>query len=193
MLSFIRKNLLHFWMKVVWLKVESQNVTKKSHAESKVRVTSHANFGKKVKSQSQSSSHESHMTDFAGSWNRGNVYNQNSQKGTYCFCQRPYPDDEDPIVDEMYQCVICEDWYHSRCLFPDQVAVESNEAKFIDDEFLNKLVSDDSEVICKNVLKSTNLYQMDACVKLILISRNLFITVILVDLRGLLAKVVWTY
>ena len=78
--------------------------------------------------------------------NKGNIYNQNSQKGTYCLCQRPYPDEEDPIVDEMHQCVICEDWYHSRCLFPDQVTVENNEVKFISDEFLDKLLSDESEV-----------------------------------------------
>lgn len=45
--------------------------------------------------------------------NDQNQYNQNFQ-GTYCVCHRPYPDPEDPIEDEMMQCIICEDWYHSR-------------------------------------------------------------------------------
>lgn len=44
-----------------------------------------------------------------------NAYNQNFS-GTYCVCHRPYPDPEDPIPDEMIQCIICEDWYHSRHL-----------------------------------------------------------------------------
>ncbi|XP_044749277.1 putative E3 ubiquitin-protein ligase UBR7 [Coccinella septempunctata] len=47
--------------------------------------------------------------------NEENLYNQNFQ-GTYCVCSRPYPDPEDPVSDEMIQCVICEDWYHSRHL-----------------------------------------------------------------------------
>ncbi|XP_022802782.1 putative E3 ubiquitin-protein ligase UBR7 isoform X1 [Stylophora pistillata] len=44
-----------------------------------------------------------------------NKYNQNF-RGVYCTCQRPYPDLEDEIEDEMIQCIICEDWYHSRHL-----------------------------------------------------------------------------
>lgn len=47
--------------------------------------------------------------------NEENLYNQNFQ-GTYCVCSRPYPDPEDPVSDEMIQCIICEDWYHSRHL-----------------------------------------------------------------------------
>ncbi|XP_073248023.1 putative E3 ubiquitin-protein ligase UBR7 [Porites lutea] len=47
--------------------------------------------------------------------NTQNKYNQNFQ-GVYCTCHRPYPDLEDEIEDEMIQCVICEDWYHSRHL-----------------------------------------------------------------------------
>lgn len=47
--------------------------------------------------------------------NERNKYNQNFT-GTYCTCHRPYPDPEDPIEDEMIQCIICEDWYHSRHL-----------------------------------------------------------------------------
>ncbi|KAL9953083.1 hypothetical protein ACROYT_G040443 [Oculina patagonica] len=47
--------------------------------------------------------------------NTRNKYNQNF-RGVYCTCHRPYPDLEDEIEDEMIQCIICEDWYHSRHL-----------------------------------------------------------------------------
>lgn len=47
--------------------------------------------------------------------NKLNKYNQNF-KGVYCTCHRPYPDLEDEIEDEMIQCIVCEDWYHSRHL-----------------------------------------------------------------------------
>ncbi|XP_058814304.1 putative E3 ubiquitin-protein ligase UBR7 [Topomyia yanbarensis] len=47
--------------------------------------------------------------------NDGNLYNQNFS-GLYCTCKRPYPDPEDNVPDEMIQCVVCEDWYHSRHL-----------------------------------------------------------------------------
>ncbi|XP_037603024.1 putative E3 ubiquitin-protein ligase UBR7 [Sebastes umbrosus] len=45
-----------------------------------------------------------------------NHYNHNF-KGCYCTCDRPYPDtDNQANDDEMIQCVICEDWFHSRHL-----------------------------------------------------------------------------
>lgn len=47
--------------------------------------------------------------------NQSNKYNQNF-KGVYCSCSRPYPDPDDEIEDEMIQCIVCEDWYHSRHL-----------------------------------------------------------------------------
>ncbi|XP_004225746.2 putative E3 ubiquitin-protein ligase UBR7 [Ciona intestinalis] len=47
--------------------------------------------------------------------NEQNVYGQNF-KGLYCTCNRPYPDDEDDVDDEMIQCVVCEDWFHTRHL-----------------------------------------------------------------------------
>ncbi|XP_063699148.1 putative E3 ubiquitin-protein ligase UBR7 [Culicoides brevitarsis] len=47
--------------------------------------------------------------------NEDNKYNQNFS-GVYCTCKRPYPDPEDNVVDEMIQCVVCEDWYHGRHL-----------------------------------------------------------------------------
>lgn len=47
--------------------------------------------------------------------NHENEYNQNFS-GLYCTCKRPYPDPEDTIQDEMIQCIMCEDWYHTRHL-----------------------------------------------------------------------------
>ncbi|KAG8013383.1 Protein mlo2 [Nibea albiflora] len=46
-----------------------------------------------------------------------NVYNHNF-RGCYCACDRPYPDTENPEInsDEMIQCVVCEDWFHTRHL-----------------------------------------------------------------------------
>uniref|UniRef100_A0A665WQP4 Putative E3 ubiquitin-protein ligase UBR7 n=1 Tax=Echeneis naucrates TaxID=173247 RepID=A0A665WQP4_ECHNA len=44
-----------------------------------------------------------------------NLYNHNFS-GCYCTCDRPYPDTDDQDNDEMIQCVICEDWFHSRHL-----------------------------------------------------------------------------
>lgn len=50
--------------------------------------------------------------------NDKNIYNQNFS-GVYCTCNRPYPDPEDSTEDEMMQCVLCEDWFHSRHLNTD--------------------------------------------------------------------------
>nr|XP_061798777.1 putative E3 ubiquitin-protein ligase UBR7 [Nerophis lumbriciformis] len=44
-----------------------------------------------------------------------NLYNHN-YSGCYCSCDRPYPDVEDQVNDEMIQCVVCEDWFHTRHL-----------------------------------------------------------------------------
>ncbi|KAM9339176.1 putative E3 ubiquitin-protein ligase UBR7 isoform 1-T2 [Symphorus nematophorus] len=47
--------------------------------------------------------------------------------GVYCTCSRPYPDPEDQVEDEMIQCVVCEDWLHSRhlgCVLPDSVELQ---------------------------------------------------------------------
>lgn len=48
--------------------------------------------------------------------NSENKYNQNFD-GVYCVCARPYPDpdpDSEGDEDDMLQCTICEDWYHSK-------------------------------------------------------------------------------
>ncbi|KAG7466300.1 hypothetical protein MATL_G00163380 [Megalops atlanticus] len=47
--------------------------------------------------------------------NTRNKYDHNFS-GLYCTCDRPYPDPEDQVADEMIQCIVCEDWFHSRHL-----------------------------------------------------------------------------
>ncbi|XP_014681597.1 PREDICTED: putative E3 ubiquitin-protein ligase UBR7 [Priapulus caudatus] len=47
--------------------------------------------------------------------NPGNRYGHNF-RGVYCVCERPYPDPDDAVDDEMIQCVVCEDWHHGRHL-----------------------------------------------------------------------------
>ncbi|XP_011488664.2 putative E3 ubiquitin-protein ligase UBR7 [Oryzias latipes] len=47
--------------------------------------------------------------------NDKNRYNHNFS-GCYCTCDRPYPDTDGQDDDEMIQCVICEDWFHSKHL-----------------------------------------------------------------------------
>ncbi|MCJ8736688.1 hypothetical protein PDJAM_G00015400 [Pangasius djambal] len=44
-----------------------------------------------------------------------NVYNHNFF-GRYCSCDRPYPDEDDKVGEAMIQCILCEDWYHSKHL-----------------------------------------------------------------------------
>ncbi|XP_056621049.1 putative E3 ubiquitin-protein ligase UBR7 [Triplophysa dalaica] len=58
--------------------------------------------------------------------NSGNKYSHNFF-GLYCTCDRPYPDPEDEVADEMIQCVVCEDWLHGRhlgCVAPDCVELQ---------------------------------------------------------------------
>uniref|UniRef100_A0A3P8ZMK8 Putative E3 ubiquitin-protein ligase UBR7 n=1 Tax=Esox lucius TaxID=8010 RepID=A0A3P8ZMK8_ESOLU len=47
--------------------------------------------------------------------NTENKYSHNFF-GLYCTCNRPYPDPEDTVEDEMIQCIVCEDWLHGRHL-----------------------------------------------------------------------------
>ncbi|KAK7133057.1 hypothetical protein R3I94_015066 [Phoxinus phoxinus] len=58
--------------------------------------------------------------------NSGNKYSHNFF-GLYCTCDRPYPDPEDEVADEMIQCIVCEDWLHGRhlgCAVPDCVELQ---------------------------------------------------------------------
>ncbi|KAG7272600.1 hypothetical protein CRUP_033109 [Coryphaenoides rupestris] len=45
--------------------------------------------------------------------NSQNKYSHNFF-GLYCTCNRPYPDPDDQVEDEMVQCILCEDWLHGR-------------------------------------------------------------------------------
>jgi len=49
-----------------------------------------------------------------------NKYNDNFQC-LYCVCKKPYPPLNESVSDEeeMYQCMICEDWYHFSHIFDD--------------------------------------------------------------------------
>ncbi|XP_059091359.1 putative E3 ubiquitin-protein ligase UBR7 [Tigriopus californicus] len=62
--------------------------------------------------------------------NSENKYNQNF-KGVYCTCHRPYPDPEDPVEDEMIQCILCEDWYHGRHLELDTTPKDDSYSEMI--------------------------------------------------------------
>ncbi|XP_059353944.1 putative E3 ubiquitin-protein ligase UBR7 [Carassius carassius] len=69
--------------------------------------------------------------------NSGNKYSHNFF-GLYCTCDRPYPDPEDEVPDEMIQCIGCEDWFHGRhlgCVVPDCVELQ--------------------EMICESCMKKT--------------------------------------
>uniref|UniRef100_A0A3Q1C4F7 Putative E3 ubiquitin-protein ligase UBR7 n=1 Tax=Amphiprion ocellaris TaxID=80972 RepID=A0A3Q1C4F7_AMPOC len=56
-----------------------------------------------------------HLCPVKDEENVRNHYNHNFN-GCYCTCDRPYPDTDDQNDDEMIQCVVCEDWFHSRHL-----------------------------------------------------------------------------
>lgn len=51
--------------------------------------------------------------------NENNTYNHNFS-GRYCICDKRYPPDEadesPESNDEMWQCIMCEDWYHTKHL-----------------------------------------------------------------------------
>lgn len=47
--------------------------------------------------------------------NSNNSYNHNF-KGSYCICNRPYPDPDVEEQVEMIQCCMCEDWFHEEHL-----------------------------------------------------------------------------
>lgn len=47
--------------------------------------------------------------------NEDNKYNQNFS-GQYCVCSRPYPDPDATEDDDMIQCIVCEDWFHTQHL-----------------------------------------------------------------------------
>jgi len=91
--------------------------------------------------------------------NYQNRYNQNSQLGKYCICKTTFPDETDPVADSMYQCVVCEDWFHSRHLFtedevsliPENNAIEehiTHQVEFKDKNLEDRLDAATTEVVC---------------------------------------------
>ncbi|KAJ8721159.1 hypothetical protein PYW07_001934 [Mythimna separata] len=80
-------------------------------------------------------SHPCQFTSDKTELNDDNIYNQNFS-GLYCTCQRPYPDPESTIEDDMIQCIICEDWLHSSHL---EAVVPAN------DQY--------SEMVCKSCME----------------------------------------
>lgn len=60
--------------------------------------------------------------------NVDNLYNHNF-KGTYCTCDRPYPDPDVEEEEEMIQCCICEDWFHR-----EHLGLDSSEKVPVDEE-----------------------------------------------------------
>lgn len=44
-------------------------------------------------------------------FNPDNAYGQNFD-GLYCYCSQEY----NPDTDVMFQCLVCQDWFHDRCL-----------------------------------------------------------------------------
>merc|ERR1719351_10144 len=87
--------------------------------------------------------------------NPDNKYNQNF-RGVYCICHRPYPDPNDPVEDEMIQCVICEDWFHGRHLGRAEDDCDKDEAnpnRLVDPNFSVPKDSSYSEMICVGCVK----------------------------------------
>lgn len=64
------------------------------------------------------------------SFNELNKYNHNFS-GRYCVCDKRYPPDESDTSaeanDEMWQCIICEDWYHTKHLGTDELPTKFDE------------------------------------------------------------------
>ncbi|KAL3080357.1 hypothetical protein niasHS_012462 [Heterodera schachtii] len=77
--------------------------------------------------------------------NKRNKYSDNF-KGIFCSCKKAYPPDENDAtasVEDMFQCCMCEDWFHPSHIFPPEQSTEEAEKKHS--------LSDDSEtLICKD-------------------------------------------
>ncbi|XP_022958642.1 putative E3 ubiquitin-protein ligase UBR7 isoform X1 [Cucurbita moschata] len=76
--------------------------------------------------------------------NANNSYNHNF-KGSYCICNRPYPDPDVEEQVEMIQCCMCEDWFHEEHLGLSSI-----------DEFLLQIPRDeDGEPLYEDFICST--------------------------------------
>lgn len=62
--------------------------------------------------------------------NESNKYNHNFS-GRYCVCDKRYPPDENDdsaeASDEMWQCIVCEDWYHTKHLGAKELPTKFDE------------------------------------------------------------------
>lgn len=62
--------------------------------------------------------------------NEKNKYNHNFH-GKYCTCDKKYPpdehDDSSESNDEMWQCIVCEDWYHTKHLNAKELPTKFDE------------------------------------------------------------------
>ncbi|ORX81030.1 hypothetical protein BCR32DRAFT_293481 [Anaeromyces robustus] len=56
------------------------------------------------------------LKDKSGTLNENNKYNHNFS-GRFCWCNKIYDPDEDEL---MFQCNICEEWYHASCITKDK-------------------------------------------------------------------------
>ncbi|GAA5907774.1 uncharacterized protein JCM6883_001885 [Sporobolomyces salmoneus] len=72
--------------------------------------------------------------------NSENKYDANF-RGQFCFCGQPY--DPHTETDSMYQCLVCEDWIHHKCLFGTHS--DDNAAPLSEDDF--------DMVICERCVK----------------------------------------
>ncbi|XP_015785376.1 putative E3 ubiquitin-protein ligase UBR7 [Tetranychus urticae] len=67
--------------------------------------------------------------------NPDNKYNHNFS-GLYCTCNRPYPDPDND--DAMYQCIVCEDWFHDKHL-ESEIPEEKGFAEMVCSPCMTKL------------------------------------------------------
>lgn len=60
--------------------------------------------------------------------NENNKYNHNFS-GRYCTCDKRFPPEEndDNADDEMWQCIVCEDWYHTKHLGAKELPAKFDE------------------------------------------------------------------
>lgn len=89
--------------------------------------------------------------------NKDNPYNHNFQE-KYCYC------DKDEDDEGMIQCLICEDWFHKRCL-----NIYENYAN----DILSENEENNGEMICKNCFKKISfLFDNYDIKKILLLNRG---------------------
>jgi len=83
--------------------------------------------------------------------NSRNSYNHNFD-GIYCTCRKPYPPveaendetkDDEETDDGMHQCMICEDWFHLKCIADAESELEE----------LRRKIDESTELVCKECVR----------------------------------------